>query len=120
MKPEPGPFHRPSRSRQRLPRSFKELTPTKAFNPRSFFYELVWKARLTRRKGHLAALAALASLPERLRRRIVWLVVGAGDEKDYLEDVPDEISPKLKVHFVKTADQVLRIALEKNPAKSGD
>src|SRR5947208_16880683 len=51
MKPEPGPFHRPSRSRQRLPRSFKELTPTKAFNPRSFFYEIVWKALLTRRKG---------------------------------------------------------------------
>jgi len=51
MKPEPGPFHRPSRSRQRLPRSFKELTPTKAFNPRTFFYEMVWKALLTRRKG---------------------------------------------------------------------
>ena len=50
MKPEPGPFHRPSRSRQRLPRSFKELTPTKAFNPRTFFYEMVWKALLTRRK----------------------------------------------------------------------
>ncbi len=51
MKPEPGPSHRPSRSRQRLPRSFKELTPTKAFNPRTFFYEMVWKALLTRRKG---------------------------------------------------------------------
>src|SRR5687767_11756838 len=51
MKPESGPSHRPSRSRQRLPRSFKELTPTRAFNPRTFFYEMVWKALLTRRKG---------------------------------------------------------------------
>jgi len=51
MKPEPGPFHRPNRSRQRLPRSFKELTPTRAFNPRTFFYEMVWKTLLTRRKG---------------------------------------------------------------------
>jgi len=51
MKPELGPLHRPSRSRQRLPRSFRELTPTRAFNPRTFFYEMVWKALLTRRKG---------------------------------------------------------------------
>src|SRR5439155_964388 len=47
MKPELGPLHRPSRSRQRLPRSFGELTPTRAFNPRTFFYEMVWKALLT-------------------------------------------------------------------------
>ncbi|PYJ86058.1 MAG: MBL fold metallo-hydrolase, partial [Verrucomicrobia bacterium] len=44
-------LHRPSRLRQRLPLSFKELTPTKAFNPRTFFYEMVWKVLLVRRKG---------------------------------------------------------------------
>jgi L-ascorbate metabolism protein UlaG (beta-lactamase superfamily) len=40
------------RSRQRLPRSFKELTPARHFNPRTFFYEMVWKAWLTPRMGH--------------------------------------------------------------------
>ncbi len=35
----------------KLPRSFKELTPTKAFNPATFFYEMVWKAFLTKRTG---------------------------------------------------------------------
>ncbi len=40
--------HRP---RRRLPRSFKDLTPTKAFNPRTFFREMVWKAFFTKRRG---------------------------------------------------------------------
>ena len=39
------------RRRKPLPRSFKDLTPGKHFNPRTFFYELVWKALLTRRTG---------------------------------------------------------------------
>jgi L-ascorbate metabolism protein UlaG (beta-lactamase superfamily) len=47
-----GHSHRPARTRRKLPRAFKDLTPTKAFNPRTFFYEMVWKALLTRRKGH--------------------------------------------------------------------
>ena len=34
-----------------MPRSFKDFTPTKAFNPRTFFREMVWKALLTRRTG---------------------------------------------------------------------
>ncbi len=38
-------------TRRRLPRSFKELTPTHAFNPRTFFREMVWKALLTPRVG---------------------------------------------------------------------
>ena len=38
-------------ARRRIPRSFKELTPTRAFNPRTFFREMVWKALLTRRTG---------------------------------------------------------------------
>jgi L-ascorbate metabolism protein UlaG (beta-lactamase superfamily) len=41
----------PTRRRRRLPRSFKELTPSNHFNPRTFFYEMVWKALLTRRIG---------------------------------------------------------------------
>jgi len=39
------------RARRRLPRSFKEFTPTRAFNPRAFFREMVWKPFLTRRSG---------------------------------------------------------------------
>jgi L-ascorbate metabolism protein UlaG (beta-lactamase superfamily) len=37
--------------RRRLPRSFKDLTPSKHFNPRTFFRELVWKSLLTPRVG---------------------------------------------------------------------
>jgi L-ascorbate metabolism protein UlaG (beta-lactamase superfamily) len=40
-----------SSGRRRLPRSFKELTPSKHFNPRTFFHEMVWKALITRRTG---------------------------------------------------------------------
>ena len=39
------------RRRQPLPRSFKDLTPSKHFNPRTFFYELIWKTLLTPRTG---------------------------------------------------------------------
>ena len=38
-------------TRKPLPRSFKDLTPSKHFNPRTFFHEMVWKALLTRRTG---------------------------------------------------------------------
>ncbi len=44
---------------------------------------IVTVARLTRRKGHLATLAALRLLPEPLRRRIVWLIIGPDGEQDY-------------------------------------
>jgi hypothetical protein len=40
-----------SSPRRKLPRSFKELTPAKHFNPRTFFHELVLKAWLTPRRG---------------------------------------------------------------------
>ena len=43
--------HRPPLQKRKLPRSFKDLTPTRAFNPRTFFREMVWKALLTRRTG---------------------------------------------------------------------
>jgi L-ascorbate metabolism protein UlaG (beta-lactamase superfamily) len=45
------PANRSHLAPKRLPRSFKELTPAKHFNPRTFFHEMVWKALLTRRSG---------------------------------------------------------------------
>jgi len=39
------------RKRAPLPRSFKDLTPSKHFKPHTFFYEMVWKALLTPRTG---------------------------------------------------------------------
>jgi L-ascorbate metabolism protein UlaG (beta-lactamase superfamily) len=42
---------RPSAPRRHLPRSFRDLTPSKHFKPRIFFREMVWKALLTRRTG---------------------------------------------------------------------
>ncbi len=39
-------------ARRKLPRSFRDLTPTKSFNPRTFFHEMVWKALLTKRAGN--------------------------------------------------------------------
>lgn len=45
--------HSPNAERQkpRIPRSFKELTPSNHFNPRTFFREMVWKTLLTKRTG---------------------------------------------------------------------
>ncbi len=40
-----------SKSRRRLPRSFKELTPSHHFNPRTFFVQMIWKSFVTRRIG---------------------------------------------------------------------
>lgn len=40
------------RPRRGIPRSFKELTPSNHFNPRTFFKEMVWKALLTPRTGY--------------------------------------------------------------------
>jgi L-ascorbate metabolism protein UlaG (beta-lactamase superfamily) len=45
-----GPDDR-RRVNRRVPRSFKELTPSNHFNPRTFFYEMVWKTLLTKRTG---------------------------------------------------------------------
>lgn len=47
--PDPDP---PARvAARRLPRSFKDLTPSKTFEPRSFFREVLWKSLRTRRRG---------------------------------------------------------------------
>ena len=43
--------HQPAPPRRRLPRSFKDLTPSNHFKPHTFFRELVWKALLTPRTG---------------------------------------------------------------------
>jgi glycosyltransferase involved in cell wall biosynthesis len=45
---------------------------------------IVTVARITRRKGHHLTLSALNSLPDDLRRRITWLVIGPDGEADYV------------------------------------
>jgi len=47
------------------------------------------------------------------RAGVETLILPDQNEKDYREDVPAEIREKLKAHFVKNADQVLKIALER-------
>jgi L-ascorbate metabolism protein UlaG (beta-lactamase superfamily) len=42
---------RPAPPQRKLPRSFKDLTPAKHFNPRTFFQELIWKGWFTPRSG---------------------------------------------------------------------
>jgi phosphatidyl-myo-inositol dimannoside synthase len=46
---------------------------------------MVTVARITRRKGHSVALAALSALPIKLRKRITWLVIGPDGEADYVK-----------------------------------
>ena len=52
---------------------------------------MVTVSRLTRRKGHHMTLAALSSLPEELRRQIVWLLIGPNGEKEYVDELRDMI-----------------------------
>ena len=42
---------RPAAPRRKFPRSFKDLTPAKHFNPRTFFQEMILKALWTPRTG---------------------------------------------------------------------
>ncbi|MCC6232847.1 MAG: MBL fold metallo-hydrolase [Verrucomicrobiales bacterium] len=51
MTPPGPPRPAPYRPRRRIPRSFRDLTPSNHFNPRTFFHEMVWKALLMRRTG---------------------------------------------------------------------
>jgi L-ascorbate metabolism protein UlaG (beta-lactamase superfamily) len=51
MSKSPERLSRPPKTRRKMPKSFKDLTPSKAFNPRTFFREMVWKAFLTPRTG---------------------------------------------------------------------
>jgi phosphatidylinositol alpha-1,6-mannosyltransferase len=48
---------------------------------------MVTVARLTRRKGHLLTLSALAALSPALRRRLTWLVIGPDGEADYVAEL---------------------------------
>jgi L-ascorbate metabolism protein UlaG (beta-lactamase superfamily) len=50
-KDDPGRGPKLPRRKRPMPRSFRDLTPSRHFNPRTFFYELIWKAWLTRRTG---------------------------------------------------------------------
>ncbi len=62
---------------------------------------MVTVARLTRRKGHLKTLAALSSLPDELRRRIAWLVIGPNGEADYVEEFRDMVdTTDCEVHLL--------------------
>jgi glycosyltransferase involved in cell wall biosynthesis len=53
---------------------------------------MVTVARITRRKGHHLALEALARIPDDLRQRITWLVVGPHGEADYVERLCSDIA----------------------------
>lgn len=46
------------------------------------------------------------------RAGVQMLILPEENEKDYMEEVPGEIRDQLKVHFVKNASQVLKLALE--------
>lgn len=48
---------------------------------------MVTVARITRRKGHHLTLAALSRLPDNLRGRITWLVIGPDGEADYVREL---------------------------------
>jgi ATP-dependent Lon protease len=47
------------------------------------------------------------------RAGVQTLILPDDNKKDYLEEVPEEIRALLTAHFVKNAEQVLRLALEK-------
>ena len=51
MSPDSNHPKEPPAPKRRIPRSFKELTPSQHFSPSSFFYEMVWKALMTPRTG---------------------------------------------------------------------
>lgn len=55
-----------------MPKSFKDLTPSQHFNPRTFFRELVWKALLTRRSGQ----QKLPSFPKLTQGQIAITWIG--------------------------------------------
>ncbi len=51
------------------------------------------------------------------RAGVTTVLLPDDNRKDFKEEVPEEIANQLTVHFVKHADEVLRLALEKAPAK---
>jgi ATP-dependent Lon protease len=53
------------------------------------------------------------------RAGVETILLPADNEKDYMEEVPAEIREKLKVHFIRRADQALKLALEKPAPGTG-
>lgn len=53
---------------------------------------IVTVARLTHRKGHHLTLAALRALPDGLRRRITWLVIGPDGEAEHVANLRRQMS----------------------------
>jgi ATP-dependent Lon protease len=47
------------------------------------------------------------------RAGVTTVILPDQNEKDYKEDIPKEIRTKLTAHFVRHADEVLRIALDR-------
>ncbi|RYX91942.1 MAG: glycosyltransferase family 1 protein [Bradyrhizobiaceae bacterium] len=58
---------------------------------------LVTVARITRRKGHHLTLQALARLPDALRRRITWLVIGPEGERELAGESGLLVQPRIDV-----------------------
>jgi phosphatidylinositol alpha-1,6-mannosyltransferase len=69
-----GPRAERSKTREALGLSAEKVT-------------MVTVAPLTRSKGHLATLAALANLHFLVRERLTWLVIGPDGETDYVEEL---------------------------------
>ena len=55
-------------------------------------FVIVTVARITRRKGHHLTLAALNELPDEIRRRVTWLVIGPEGEADYVNGLKQIIA----------------------------
>lgn len=72
------------------PRSSREAT-RRAYGVSTDKIVMVTVARLTRRKGFHMTLAALSGLPDELRKKLVWLVIGPNGEADYVEELRDMI-----------------------------
>ncbi|RYG36298.1 endopeptidase La [bacterium] len=53
------------------------------------------------------------------RAGVETLILPEQNQKDYFEDVPKETRDLLKAHFVKNADQVLKLALERKTPSGG-
>ena len=67
-------------------------------------------ARITRRKGHPAVLAALNMLPKAIRERVTWLVIGPDGEADHVKELKQlAASSDCDVRFLgQMADEAIR------------
>ena len=54
------------------------------------------------------------------RAGVTTLLLPEDNKKDFFEEVPEEIRKQLDVRFIEHADQVLRLALEKEPAPASN